>query len=172
MNEDARGGGKSRVSISVAAAWWVGFFVAWVLLTGTLDTVELIAGFIAATVAAAVAEVVRIQDFQLFRPRARWLMRARRLPRNILADCGVVFGALYRHVVKREHISGAFRAFEFEPGGDDGRSAARRALVNVAISLSPNTYVVEIDRTRRLILVHQLVPSPKELAREEILGRL
>lgn len=52
MNEDARGEGKSAVSIRVAAAWWVGFFVAWLLLTGTLEVSELIAGSVAATVAA------------------------------------------------------------------------------------------------------------------------
>jgi hypothetical protein len=37
-----------------------------------------------------------------------------------------------------------------------------------AISVSPNTYVIGIDETGDLMLVHQLISSPKADAEREI----
>jgi hypothetical protein len=45
-------------------------------------------------------------------------------------------------------------------------------LVVIAISATPNTYAVGIDRERDLLLVHQLVPGPRERAEQEITGWL
>ena len=50
----------------------------------------------------------------------------------------------------------------FDLGGAGRRSAARRALV-AGVSLSPNTYVVAVDRERKRLLVHQSIPSAKRI---------
>jgi len=74
--------------------------------------------------------------------------------------------------VKREEINGAFRAFRLPVGGTGERAAARRDLLNAAISITTNTYVVGIDEENEVVLVHQLVPWERSLAREEIIGKL
>jgi multisubunit Na+/H+ antiporter MnhE subunit len=153
-------------------SWWGVFFVAYMLLAGVLVAAELILGAAAAALAASVAELVRVQDARQFRPRLRWLLRVYRLPPAILADCGVLARALWRHVVKKEEVRGAFRAFRYPVAGGGGRAAGRRALLNAAISITPNTYVVGIDEEKEIVLVHQLVPCEPSQAREEILGKL
>ncbi len=164
--------GRERLKARLWVAWWIVFFTFYMLLVGVWVAEELIAAALAGAISATVAEVVRVQDIRQFRPRVRWILRVYRLPPSILADCGVVFGALWRHLVKREEINGAFRAFRIPLAGEGGRAAARRALLNAAISITPNTYVVGIDEESEVVLVHQLVPCERSLAREEIMGRL
>jgi multisubunit Na+/H+ antiporter MnhE subunit len=141
---------------------------AWLLLTLTIDPVEVAAGAVAAAIAATVAELVRVQDLQTIRVRPRWLLRTLRLPRAILVDSWKVLATLLSRPPKS-----AFFALPLDPGDDDDPYAAgRRALITAAISVTPNTYVVGIDADRNLILVHQLVPASPSKAEEEILGRL
>ena len=154
-------------------AWWLVLMGAWLLLTSTTDPVEMIAGAVAAAIAATVAELVRIQDLQAMRVRPRWLPRAARLPRLIITDTWMVMAALVQRILFRRSVRGKFLALPFDPGDDDDPYAAgRRALITAAISVTPNTYVVGIDADRNLILVHQLVPASPAKAQEEILGRL
>jgi multisubunit Na+/H+ antiporter MnhE subunit len=146
---------------------------AWLVLTTTTDPLEMAAGAIAAAIAATVAELVRMQDLQAIRVRPRWMLRAGVLPRHVLADTWTLFRALWRHLLFRRPVKGAFLALPFDPGGeDDPYAAGRRALITAAITVTPNTYVVGIDAEQNLILVHQLVPAPRARARKEILGRL
>jgi multisubunit Na+/H+ antiporter MnhE subunit len=146
---------------------------AWLLLTTTINPLEMAAGAVAAAIAATVAELVRIQDLQAIRVRPRWLLRAGVLPRLVLADTWILFRALWRHLLFRRPVKGASLALPFDPGDeDDPYAAGRRALITAAITVTPNTYVVGIDPDRNLILVHQLVPAPPSRAGQEILGRL
>jgi hypothetical protein len=69
-------------------------------------------------------------------------------------------------------VRSGFRAIPFRSGGDDARASARRALIVPAISVSPNTYVIGIDEGGDLMLVHQLIPSPKADAQREIYADL
>lgn len=153
-------------------AWWGASMVGWIALTTTFDPAELVAGAVAAAVAATAAELVRGAGMIGFRPRLRWFLRAPRVARRTLIDTGVVLEALWMHVTGRRRMSGAFRVIDFDPGGDDPTSAARRALMTAAISATPNTYVVGIDRDRHVMLVHQLVPAPKGEAERDVLGIL
>jgi multisubunit Na+/H+ antiporter MnhE subunit len=152
--------------------WWAAFMVWWIALTGKLTAAELSVGALAAATSAFVAELVRVQDVRQFRPRLRWVLRARRLPLLALKDCGIVFAALWRQMTGGGRMSGAFRAFEYDIGGSGGGAAARRALLNASISITPNTYVVGIDQDANTVLVHQLVPVERTRSREEIAGKL
>jgi multisubunit Na+/H+ antiporter MnhE subunit len=153
-------------------AWWGACMVGWIALTTTLDPAELVVGAVSAAVAATAAELVRATGMIGFRPRLRWFLRAPRVARRSLLDTGVVLMALFMHVSGRRRISGAFRVIDFDPGGNDPTSAARRALTTAAISATPNTYVVGIDRDSNVMLVHQLVPVPKRDAEKDVLGAL
>jgi hypothetical protein len=44
-------------------------------------------------------------------------------------------------------------------GDDSSRAAARRALLNFGVSITPNSYVVDLDEETSTVLVHQLVPG-------------
>ncbi len=160
------------IRIALWFSWLVAFWLTWMLLVGTWVLQEMVAGLVAAAAAASVAELVRVQDIRQFRPRLRWILRAYRLPPLILSDSFVVLLALWRHVTGKQPIDGAFRAFKHPVAGQGGRAAGRRALLNAAISVTPNTYVVGIDEDREQVLVHQLVPCPPNRTSEEIIGKL
>jgi multisubunit Na+/H+ antiporter MnhE subunit len=151
---------------------WVSGMVFWLLLTGSFDPFELAAGVLASALAATAAALVKSQHIILLSPRPAWFLRVPELIPRLLRDSWTVLFALILHLLKRQEIHGQFRAVPFEPGGDDSRAATRRAFLAGAITIAPNTFVVSMDPERKLILCHQLVPSPKSDAREDILGWL
>jgi multisubunit Na+/H+ antiporter MnhE subunit len=161
-----------RPRLGAWLAWWCSCFLMWLALTTTFDPAELAAGVIASAVAATGAELVRATGLIGFRPRAAWFLRAPRVAWRSVIDTGIVMRALIAHVTGRREMRGAFRIIPVEPGGDDPSSAARRALLTAAISATPNTYVVGIDRDRGMMIVHQLVPASKEAVEDDVMGGL
>ena len=59
----------------------------------------------------------------------------------------------------------------FAPVGDDPETTAFRVLTEALGSTAPNTVVVEVDRDRRVLLAHQLVPSAQPQRDAAPLGR-
>jgi len=153
-------------SLALVGAWWLAMFVAWVALVDTIAFPELVLGAAAAGVAAAIAFAVHRRGYIAFRPRARWLLRVPRLAWTVLADCVLLGGALWRRIVRREAIAGRTIRVPFDYGNDDGRDGARRALVNLSVSLTPNSFVIDIDPEAHSLLVHQLVAQPLDAVLE------
>jgi hypothetical protein len=93
-----------------------------------------------------------------FRPDPQWILRAGRLPWRTVREFAALAVALGRSVTGRRRVSGRFVALPFRVGGNDSRSAARRAVFTVGASFAPNTYVVDFDRKGQRLLIHQLLP--------------
>ena len=149
--------------------WWSALAVVWLLLVDTLQVDELVVGAVAAAIAATVATAVHRRGYIRFWPRAAWLREVPSLLWDIVVDCALLAGALWRSVVRREQVHGVTLRVPFHHGGDNGRDGARRALVNFAVSITPNSYVVDIDPEGDSLLVHRLVPVPLDrvLRREQ-----
>jgi multisubunit Na+/H+ antiporter MnhE subunit len=160
---------SSTELIGLWLAWWVALFILWLLLVDTVEAQELLVGAIAASVAAGLAIAVHREGYMRFRPRARWLREAPWLAWEVIADCGLLAGALWRKLIGRQQVHGVTIRVPFHHGGDGGRDGARRALVNFAVSLTPNSYVVDIDPEADSLLVHRLVAGPLDgvLRREQ-----
>ena len=140
----------------------------WLLFTSTVNKSEAVVGAGASLIAATAAEVVRVKTSLGFRPRLRWFRHAIRVPWSILTDTWTVLAVLANHATGRRRVRGQLRAVGFRHGRlGDPRDAARRALVTVGVTTSPNTIVVGVDPDRDELLVHQLSPAPEEL--EELL---
>jgi multisubunit Na+/H+ antiporter MnhE subunit len=165
---DASFGGRLRLWL----CWWIAFYAGWFLLTATLAASEFIVGAAAAAISATAAEIVRVQDYRRFRPRLRWLKRIPKLPPRMITDSLAVFRALWQRKANADPRVGAFRAIPFDPGGADGVSAARRALILAAVTSCPNSYVIGIDDRRKIMLLHQYVPSTPENTHQDVLGWL
>jgi multisubunit Na+/H+ antiporter MnhE subunit len=147
-------------SLALWLAWWAVLFVLWLLLVDTVQWEELVVGSAAAAVSATVAVVLLRRGYLRFHPRAAWLGEIPWLVWDVIVDCGLLAGALWRKVVLRQPVEGVTIRVPFHHGGDNGRDGARRALVNFAVSLTPNSYVVDIDPEADSLLVHRLVPCP------------
>jgi multisubunit Na+/H+ antiporter MnhE subunit len=163
--ESARGRRRVRAWLG----WWAALALVWVLLVDTFRLDELIVGALAAAIAATVATAVLRRGYIRFSPRAAWLLETPYVVRDVLVDCVLLAGALWRRTVRRERVRGVTVRVPFHHGDDSGRDGARRALVNFAVSLTPNSYVVDIDPEGDSLLVHRLVPVPLDrvLRREE-----
>jgi len=156
-----------RRALALAAAWWAAMLAAWVALVDTIALQELVLGAAAAVAAAAIAFEVHRRGYVSFRPRARWLLQVPRLAWSVLADCALLAGALWRCVVRREAVRGTTIRVPFDYGDDNGRDGARRALVNLSVSLTPNSFVIDIDPEAHGLLVHQLVAQPLDPVLEQ-----
>jgi len=139
---------------AIALVTWALLFGVWMLLVDNDSRPEVIAGAVAAALAAAASELVRAQRIAEVRVRTRWLARAWRPLARIPLDVVIVLGAL----VHPRKARGSFRALRFRSAGDDPEAGAARALTEVLGSLAPNTYVVGVDTNRHLLIVQQLVP--------------
>lgn len=152
----------SKQAIVVGLIWWVTLVPLYLLLASKLKPSEIGAGILAAALATVAILAVRKQGVAHFAPKLSWISHFRTTPGTIIADCGVVAQALWQHLALRKNVEGKFRVIPFDPGGDDARSAARRALVTAGITLGPNTYVIQVHQDKGLIAVHQLL-ADKEL---------
>jgi multisubunit Na+/H+ antiporter MnhE subunit len=137
---------------------WGSLFLLWLLLVDALEMDELAIGAAAAAVGATAFEVVHRQRTVRFRAEWRWLLAAWRLPVRALSDYPAVMATLWRRVVLRRRVRGAFVRLPLDPGGTGGRAVARRALLIAAGSFAPNTFVVDLTRGGSSALVHRLVP--------------
>jgi hypothetical protein len=141
-------------------AWFGGLLVFWLLLVGTVQDVERIAGLAAAAVGATAAEVVRSQGLLRYRVQARWLVPGLRQLLRVVPDFLLVLAALPRRP------SGAFRTVPFPAGGERDVDRGRRAWATLTASLAPNRLVVDLDPDTGEALVHDLLPRA---AREALL---
>lgn len=138
--------------------WWIALFGWWIVLVGTNAGSELIAAGVAALVAALLAAAIRRQRLLRFRFEARWLVKTLKVPWNVIREIGVVFWALALHLAGVRHVSSRYRALPFPTGRQDAVSAGRRAVASEADAISPNSFPVDMDCERDVVLRHDLDP--------------
>jgi hypothetical protein len=140
-------------------SWWAICWGLWMLLVFKTEPAEIVAGAIAAAVAATGAEVVRAHGYG-FRPELRWWRGLVRLPLEVVRETWLLIVVLVRQYTRGEPIEGRFRIVHFhECAGQDPRKQARRAVAIWRASVSPNIYLLGFDEDSDVAVVHQLVPT-------------
>jgi hypothetical protein len=142
-----------RAAVTAFVAWAVLSGV-WLLYVGAHTKTEAIAGALAALLATALGAALARHGLLRYGLDARWLVPAAALPWHVLRDFVLISLALLRG-----RPEGAWATLELPARGDDRRSAGRRAIVGVFGTIAPNAYVVDFDRERGTVLVHQLDPK-------------
>lgn len=138
--------------------WWIATFGWWVLLVGTNSGSELIAAACAASVTALFAFVLRRQRLLRFRFEGAWLARTLKIPWNVVRELVVVLWALALQLARAREVRSSYRALTFPTGRQDAVSAGRRAVASVADAISPNSFPVDMDCERGVVLHHELDP--------------
>ncbi len=136
--------------------WWAAGFVFYLLLVWNIAPAELAAGTIVAAFAATLAELARRNGLAHFDFDVHWLPRARVLPALVVKDTGLLAITLWQQVRGTRVGAGEWRVIEWRTGGKDARSALRRALVNLAVTVTPNDFVVGIDAEEDYLLLYRL----------------
>jgi len=143
--------------------WWVLMMSFWVMVDDSIATDELLAGAGAAALAAFLAELVTYQAGARFRMRIEWLVPALRLPGQLARDTVTVYAALWRRLVRGEQPPSTFVELPARYGDDSALGATRRALLIGGTSVAPNTFVLGIDSSRDVMVVHRLVAGPDDI---------
>lgn len=129
----------------------------WILFTWSAEASELLAGVCAGAIATVAVVVVKDQDFARFSPKPQWWLYFLLLPWEVLKDTVIVFRASLQYAFKGKS-EGYLVAADFDAGGDDHRSSARRALATTLTTIPPNTVVLGIDKKANKALVHMIWP--------------
>ena len=72
------------------------------------------------------------------------------------------FGLIAWALAVRRGMQGRFRTVALPVRGRDPAARGRRALLALAVTYSPNSYVVDVDEEEGVVLVHELVPRGHE----------
>ena len=145
---------------------WALLMGLWLALTDTDKKPELIAGAVAAVIAATVAGlIVRSGPPKTVSKSLALLgLGPRRLVRPLVrlaVDTWILTVALVRRLSGRDQ-RGSFRAVRYSPE-EPRRSAAGRALTEIWGSLTPNRYVVGADEDEGILIVHELVRTDQPI---------
>jgi multisubunit Na+/H+ antiporter MnhE subunit len=146
-------------------AWWVLLAALWLALVDTVVGPELVAGAVAAAIAATGAVLVRSGRRLFLRPRVAWL---RCLPGPLgrtVTDLVPLARVLWRRGIRRRDERGALVEVPYRAVGDDPGDAAHRVFTEALGTLAPNTVVVDVDRERRVLIAHELEPTGDPAAR-------
>ena len=143
--------------------WGVGVFGLlagfYLFLAGSIDAVEITAMVACAglgTLLAIALETVAKRNYlPLPPPKAIAKPFLALLPELFIVGRELVVSILTGPTRQR----GEFSQQPFQPGDDEPRSAARRALTVIGLSLAPRTFVVRGEFTDHL-LTHNLPPKP------------
>lgn len=147
--------------VAAWSAWFGGLLVFWLLLVGTLQDVEVIAGICAAAIGATAAEVVRSQGLLRYRVEGRWIGPGAKQLVRVVPDFVRLMVALPRRP------RGVFRTVRFPSGGERDVDRGRRAWAALTASLPPTRVVVDFDPAGGRALVHDL---PAQAGSDELLG--
>ena len=129
------------------------------LFAGNTAMGEILTGIAAAIVAVIGFEAAKRAEPLRFRPSLRALAQIWRVPALIADGTWVLIVELARRVRGRRKRS-LFQLTPFHAAGADGRSAAKRALAIIYVTLPPNFLIIGIDRKSKLMLFHQVRNDP------------
>src|SRR4051812_50009832 len=115
------------------------------LLVYETELAEMVAGAVAAAVAATAVEAVRARGDVSFTVRLRWFLALWRLPHEIAVDCWLLTRALWRRFVHGEPLEGYFRVIDFNTVGHDPRSEAKPAIAKWRGGGGPHAHPVGVD---------------------------
>jgi Na+/H+ ion antiporter subunit len=142
-------------------AWWVTLWALYVLLVFKTELAEFVAGAVCAALGATATELVRRRGKIRFAPGVGWLRLLPALGREIVVDTVRLVPLVWR-ALRGERIEGRTRVIRFPDAARPGvEGASRRAVEKFLGSASPNSYVVGFDQGRRVVVVHQLLPTEK-----------
>ncbi len=159
---DPRAAGTLAGRAATWLGWWVVLMAFWVITDDSIGLDELLAGAGAAALGAFLAELAAHQASVSFGIRLAWLRRTAGLPRQVVAETGIVFMALWRRLATGQQPRSGFVAEPASYGPDSPEGRMRRALLIAGRSLAPNGFVLGIDRERNVAIVHKLVLDDRE----------
>lgn len=149
---------KVLSAIKDSAVEYVVLFGLWMLFVSMTKPQEMIAGLIAAAIAAVADATIKSEGFAKFKPRIDWLPLIFWEAWYALDGTWAIMVALFRHIAGKKSEA-QFVSVPMITGGDDAESWARRALMVAYITMTPNVIVLGIDIEGQRMLLHEILPT-------------
>jgi hypothetical protein len=146
---------------------WAILFALWMALVDTRKLPEIVAGALAAALAASVAKLAQQRTASPPASSAGLLRRGIRTILRLPVETVIVAAALPRAIRDRGRRTGRLRAVRFRHVAD-GEAAGRHVVSEYLGSFAPNRFVIGIDESRQYMLVHELVQSDEPLDQMEM----
>ncbi len=144
---------KSRVGTAIVT--WLSFLGLYMLFCGKADPLEAVAGGAAALLALKLVGMLRDSFISPLRVKPTWLLLVWRLPAAMFSESWLLMVALIRELRGKESTGVTIEhPFEFLA---DRHESARRAWMTFGVCITPNSYLVFVDRERRQVVIRQLV---------------
>jgi multisubunit Na+/H+ antiporter MnhE subunit len=137
--------------------WWTLLMALWVWVDDSVDLAELLGGAAVAAMGASFVELVSHQSATRFRARFEWLSQLVSVPPALVKDTLLALTVLWRRLLRGEQPKSGYRVVPKVYGDESPEGLTRRALLTGGRSITPNTFVVGLDRDTDLMVVHQLV---------------
>lgn len=137
--------------------WWTLLMALWVWVDDSIDLAELLGGAAVAAMGASFVELVSHQSATRFRARFEWLSHLVAVPAGLVKDTLLALRVLWRRLVRGEQPRSGYRVVPKVYGDESPEGLTRRALLTGGRSITPNTFVVGLDRDTDLMVIHQLV---------------
>lgn len=146
----------------LTAVEWVLLLALWMAFVSQWSKAEFLFGILFATVGTIADAVVKEEGLAKFHPKASWVALIFWEPWYVLKGTYVTFKALLQEVAGR-HPDSKFETAGYDTAGTDARSDAKRALAIAYLTIPPNSIIVGIDRDKKQILIHHIIPSPPSI---------
>jgi multisubunit Na+/H+ antiporter MnhE subunit len=145
---------------SEALTWSGAAFGLWLISLSAVSNQEILIAALASLPcgAAAVGARLAVRDSWTLRPG--WLKPALQLPLSLVTDAVQVFAAC----VPFRRRPGRFETVPTGAGGDTARARSQRAVWSALISVTPGSYVLDVDEESGDMLVHSLAHAGPQIA--------
>lgn len=130
----------------------------YLLLIDTTTAPELIAGGVAAVLAAGAYQAAYVETAENTAIRARWLLRAWSAAAQVPSQVLIVCAEVASQTIAPRSRRGAIVMEPFKTGSGDPQDVGHRALTEALRSLAPATIVIGIDPESDRLVVHELRP--------------
>ena len=131
-------------------------FILYLMLTGLSDKTELLAAAVTAVTVTIVLRRARSSSESSFLPAMRWFGPTWLLPGVVFQESWLLLRALVRQLLDPKASVGEFVEYPLKEPRDHGEDFARLAVATYFISLTPNDYVVTINRDKNCAVVRIL----------------
>jgi multisubunit Na+/H+ antiporter MnhE subunit len=131
-------------------------FLLYLMLTGLSDKTELVAAAVTAVSVTIVLRRARSSSPSSFLPAIRWFGPTWLLPGVVFQESWLLLRALVRQLIKPEASVGGFVEYPLKEPRNPEEDFARLAVATYFVSLTPNDYVVTLNREKNCAVVRIL----------------
>ncbi len=154
-------------AVKNSAVEYVILFGLWMLFVSMTKPQEIIAGAVAALIAAVGDAVIKTAGFAKFKPKAEWLLLILWETWYALDGTWAIMIALLKRIAGKKSEA-ELVAVTVHAGGDDAESWARRTLLTAYMTIPPNYIILGVDVDTQRMLVHQVSPTDVPLIAQKL----